>query len=314
MFPSHRFPTDKSFHLLSSLSYGSEAAAYDEESSRETLDSSLTRIRLTINPEYQPSRQFLIGAYLNVDSLKLSGSGQNAAKSGLSDQYLFGEFRAVDEVGYSYGFGTVFKIPLYSTPKDVSGAEPFLLLGDGQIDATFVFSAEYWPWEYFKFTGDLGATYRSDEHASELPFQLGGEYVSRKFNIGLNLLGNLSFNNDKATQTVSSQEIQTLTGGTHYVFAKNPQSFLLQIKGEYAFTHQWAAVASFTNTLWGKNAPYFSNLTAGVVYRFFEPAVRQRSAREVGIGTDDSSQDFEGELQEKVEDESLQEGGPLEEE
>lgn len=299
---------------MSSLSYGSETTVYDENASRQTLDSSLTRIRLTIDPEYQPSRQFLVGAYINVDSLKLSGSGLTASKSGFSDQYLFGEYRIVDEIGYSYGFGTVFKIPLYATPKDVTGSDPFLLLGDGQIDATFLASTEIWPWDSIKLIGDLGVTYRTDEHATELPFQLGAEYVSPKFNIGLAFLGNLSFNNDKATQTASSQLIQSSTGGTNYVFAKNPQVMLIRLKAEYAFTHQWAAVASYDNTIWGKNSPFFAFFAGGISYRFFEPSTSRRSAREVGIDTDDASKDFEGEVQENVDDESLQDNGPLEEE
>ncbi len=307
VFPSHRYPTDKSFHLNTSLSYGSQSGVFDSEGVRQDMPSTLTRFRLNISPEYQPTRQLSLGAYIHFDSLKLDAPTEQLSKSGLSDQYLFGEFRVVDEVGYSVGFGTVFKIPLYSNPTDVgTGTESFLMLGDGQIDAALYFTTEYWAWPQIKLVGDLGINFRTDEHATEVPFQLGMEYMSPKTNFGVSVLGNLSLKNDKATQTPTSQQLQNLTGNTNYVFATNPESVIIQVKGEYSMSHSWGLIAKFENSLWGKNSPAFMNISAGLSYRLFDPYYSKRSAREVGIETDDSSSEFEGEAQEKVEDEKLQ--------
>ncbi|MEZ4814879.1 MAG: hypothetical protein R3A80_06695 [Bdellovibrionota bacterium] len=306
VFPSHRYPTDRSFHLNSWFSYGSQTSAFDSGANRQDLDATLTRLRLIINPEYQPSRELSLGAYFNIDSLKLSGNGQQLTKSGFSDQYVFGEYRFIDEPGQSIGFATVFKIPLYSVPGEVGATtDDFLLLGDGQIDASLLLTTEYWAWRNIKLLGDIGLTYRTDEHATELPFQVGAEYVSPKYNIGVAVLGNLSFKNDKATQATTTQEIQSLTGNTNYVFATNPETIIFELKGEYAFNYSWAGMLSFQNSIWGKNSPFFVNISAGISYRFFEPSESKRSAREVGIETDDTSKDFEGELQEEAPAEDL---------
>jgi hypothetical protein len=281
------------------FSYGSQDSAFDGKGERESLDASLTRIRFVINPEYQPTRELSLGAYLNFDSLTLSGDEQKLGKSGFSDQFIFGEYRVVDEPGHSIGFATVFKIPLYSVPGEVTGtSEDFLLLGDGQIDSSLLLTTEYWAGRNFKLIGDIGITYRTDEHATELPFQVGAEYVNPKYNLGIYILGNLSFKNDKATQNTTSQQIQSLTGNTGYVFANSPEIIIFGLKGEYAFNPSWALIGDFQNSVWGKSSPYFINFSAGVSYRFFDPSTSPRRAREVGIETDDASQEFEGEMQE----------------
>lgn len=301
VFPSHRYPTDRSYHVNSWFSYGSQDSVFDGKGEREQLDGSLSRFRVVINPEYQPTRELSLGAYLNFDSLKLSESGQTLSKSGFSDQFIFGEYRVVDEPGHSIGFATIFKIPFYSVPGEVnSTSEDFLLLGDGQIDSSLLLTTEYWAWRSIKLIGDIGITYRTDEHATELPFQLGAQYVSPKYNFGFYVLGNLSFKNDKATQNTTSQQIQNLTGSTGYVFANSPETIIFGLKGEYALNPSWAFIGDLQNSVWGKSSPYFINFSAGVSYRFFDPSTTQRSAREVGIETDDATQEFEGEIQEAV--------------
>lgn len=308
VFPSHRYPTDSSYHVNSWLAYGSQGAVYDGEGQKQSLnDGSFTRLRFVINPEYQPTRELSLGAYLNFDSLKLESGGQSISKAGFGDQIFFGEYRVVDQPGHSIGFSTLFKIPLYSVPDEVGAtSEDFLLLGDGQIDTTLLLTTEYWAWRNIKLNGDIGLTYRTDEHATELPFQFAAEYVSPKYNFGIGFIGNLSFKNDKATQTTTSQDIQRLTGGTRYTFATSPEILLIEIKGEYAFNPSWALTGNIQNTLWGKNAPSFFNIGVGVSYRFFEPSESQRSAREVGIGTDDTSSEFDGEVQEKSNEDILE--------
>jgi len=289
------------------MSYGSQGATFDGGAEKQALDGNLTRFRFVINPEYQPTRELSLGAYLNFDSLKLDNNGEALSKSGFGDQFIFGEYRVVDEPGHSIGFATVFKIPLYSVPGEVgAGTENFLLLGDGQIDSSLMLTTEYWAWRNFRLTGDLGFTYRTDEHATELPFQLAVAYVSPKYNLGIGLIGNLSFKNDKATKTTTSQQIQSLTGGTNYTFATNPETIILEIKGEYAFNYSWALIAGFQNAMWGKKSPSFVNFNAGVSYRFFEPSEIKRSAREVGIETDDSTSEFDGEIQERSNEEVLE--------
>jgi len=310
VFPSHDFPTDKSYLVNGWLSYADENSFFDNTGKTQTLDGSLTRYRFTLNPEFQPNRQFAFGAYLNFDSLKLSTTKTQLSKSGPSDQYLYGEFRFLDEPGYSLGFSSIFKFPVYSAPSTVdTSTPPFLLLGDGQIDGSLLLSGEFWPWNNFRLLGDVGMTYRTDDHAGEVPFQLAASYVTPEFNIGLAVRGNFTLNNDKATNTVTSQQIQIHTGATNYVYANSPQVIALEIKGEYDFNYRWGVLADFQDSISGRNSPDFVYFGLGISCRFFEPSVARRSAREVGFETDDSLKEFEGEMQENnsnVEDENIQ--------
>ena len=300
VFPTHKFPTERSFHTTLSSEYGSQSAYFDGTGQKTTLTSKLSRLRFSLTPEYQPSRQLSFGAMLNFDSLSTSGTSTTLAKSGLSDQFIFGEFRMIDERGKSLGIATVFKIPAYANPKSVDTNTPaFLMLGDAQVDGSFLVTGEYWATSHVKLFSDLGFTYRSDEHASEVPLNLGVEYVTKRYSVGASLAGNLSLGNDKTHDSPTTQAIQSKTGANNYVFATNPQGFKAQVQAEYAFNYQWAANAKIENSIWGKNSPYFFNVGAGVVFRFFEPAHGEGpTAREVNIRTDDTSDEFEGELQE----------------
>lgn len=297
-FPTHNFPTDRSFHLNTNVEWGSHKSYFNDKAEKIDMTGKFSRLRLILNPEYQPSRQVSIGAFVNFDSINLSGTGQELTKSGLSDQFLYAEYRFADHAGYSLGFATVFKIPLYSVPSSAP-TTPTLLLGDGQIDAAFLFTTELWFKRYFRVNWDFGYNFRTDDHASELPMYLGLQYVRPKFNVGLSLNGNISAKNDKTDKDPVSVQIRNFAGAGNYVFAQNPQILKLEVKGEYAFSYAWAANLRMTTALWGNSAPQQTIYNVGASYRFYEPETRRRTYREVEIKTDDTDDVFEGELQEQ---------------
>jgi hypothetical protein len=90
-----------------------------------------------------------------------------------------------------------------------------------------------------------------------------------------------------------------VTGGTNYAFAENPTLLIGKIYGEYALNHEWAITSKFENSMTGRNAPFFYIVGIGLSYREFEyKSYIPRTARDVGIETDDSGDEFEGEIQE----------------
>lgn len=297
MFPTHNFPTDRSLHFNTNAEWGSHKNFFDETSVKRSLNGEFTRFRITLNPEYQPSREFSIGAYINFDSLSASSGGQTIGKSGLSDQFFYGEYRFIDEPGYSFGFATVFKVPIYSAPSEAP-TQAILLLGDGQIDAAFMFTSEFWIQKNFRFNADLGFNFRTDDHASEIPMLLSVQYVKPKYNVGVNLNGNLSLRNDKTNADAVAAQIRTFAGAGNYVYALNPQILKLEVKGEYAFSHAWAVNLKMVSAVYGSNAPQETNYSAGVSYRYFDPKQRKRSYKEVDLETDDTGGAFDGEIQE----------------
>lgn len=301
VFPTHNFPTEKSFLMNSNFEYGTQSSIFNSEGLKQSVDLVFSRFRVTLNPEYQPSKELSFGAFLNADFLSLQANGKTQiSTSGLSDQFLFGEYRFYDYPGQSVGIATVVKIPAYPIPQKVAqDSAPFLILGDGQIDATGLITTEYWLTRNLKFYLDSGFTYRAEDHSHEIPFNSGLEFKVPRYTLGVSLKGTYSLKTDSTRISGVSAIIHDLTGPTNYVFAENPTLLIGKIYGEYALNHEWAISAKFENSMRGRNAPFFYTVGFGLSFRNFEYSrYIPRTARDVDIDTDDSESDFEGEIQE----------------
>ncbi len=302
VFPTHNFPTEKSFLMNSNLEYGTQSSIFTFEGHRQPVDLVFSRFRVSLNPEYQPSKQISFGAFLNFDFLSLQATGKTQiSTSGPSDQFLFGEYRFYDYPGESVGIATVVKIPAYPIPQKVAqDSPPFLILGDGQIDATALITTEYWPTRNLKFFVDSGFTYRAEDHSHEVPFNSGIEFKVPRYTLGASLKGSYSLKTDSTRLAGVSQLIHDRTGPTNYVFAENPTLLIGKIYGEYALNHEWAINAKFENSMRGRNAPFFYIVGLGLSFRNFEYSrYIPRTARDVELETNDSESDFEGEIQER---------------
>jgi hypothetical protein len=301
VFPSHNFPTERSFLMNSNLEYGTQNSFFNSDGQKQSHNSVLSRFRATLNPEFQPSRELSFGAFFNFDYLSLKPTNTTLfSKSGPSDQFLFGEYRFYDYPGRSVGIASVVKIPAYPIPQKIAeDSSSFLVLGDGQIDVTTLLTTEYWLTKNLKFYLDLGFTYRAEDHSSEIPYNTGLEFKFPRYTIGANLRGASSLKTDNTRSSKSSGLLHDLTGGTNYIFAENPTILIGKIYGEYALNHEWALSGKIENSMTGKNAPFFYTVGFGLSYRNFEYSrYIPRTAREVDIDTDDSGDEFEGEIQE----------------
>lgn len=301
VFPTHNFPTDKSFLMNPVFEYGTQGSIFNSDGFKQKLDLSFSRFRISLNPEFQPSRELSFGAFINIDFLSLQPTDKpQISKSGPSDQFLFGEFRFYDKPGQSLGIATVIKVPAYTNPQKVNeDSAPFLILGDGQIDSSILMTGEYWLTRNLKFYLDSGFTYRSDDHSSEIPYKTGLEFKSPRYTLGASLKGTSSLKTDNTRTSPVSSILNDLTGGTNYAFAENPTLLIGKIYGEYALNHEWAITSKFENSMAGRNAPFFYIVGIGLSYREFEyKSYIPRTARDVGIETDDSGDEFEGEIQE----------------
>lgn len=302
VFPTHNFPTERSFLMNSLFEYGTQASIFNSEGLKQKLDLSFSRFRISLNPEYQPSRELSFGAFLNADFLRLQPLEQpEISKAGPSDQFLFGEYRFYDDPGESIGIATVVKIPAYSNPqKVVKDSSSFLILGDGQIDTSILITGEYWLSRNLKFYLDSGFNFRFDDHSSEIPYQTGLEFKVPRYTIGASLKGTSSLKTDKTRNSEVSSILHDLSGATNYAFAENPTLLIGKLYGEYCPNNEWAITAKFENSMTGKNAPFFYVIGVGLSYRNFEYGnYIPRTARDVRIETDDSGDEFEGELQER---------------
>lgn len=308
-FPTHHYPTDQSF-LFSFRYYSLKTSNnYGEKGDSEELlnNGSVSRTRYQLLPQYQPNRRLSFGAFINIDKVHLDlGSQGEANKSGFSDQVIFSEYRVADEVGYSLGIAALVKFPLYSNPENNSGNTlPLALMGDAQTDFTLMGTSEFWAKRNLKLYADLGFTFRSDEHATEFPYQVGATLVKLKWELGLKFLGNFSMGNDKvfnANDDVAqlARELRTSFGNSNYAFAENPVLHKYNLNGLFWATPNLAFHADWEQTISGKNAPKFYQFSLGLSYRLaFQNRARSKTYKEVDIDTDQESGVFDGELQEK---------------
>src|SRR4051812_34790022 len=85
VFPSHRYPTDESFHLSYELGILGHDANFVSPLETDFLsgNASIKRLEHRFGLEIQPNRQFSLGGIFSFDALTLSQNGQaDLSKSG----------------------------------------------------------------------------------------------------------------------------------------------------------------------------------------------------------------------------------------
>jgi hypothetical protein len=304
-FPTHRFPTDKSFHLGYNLGYFKSQNNFSTGGTAQPLllSSSISRFQHQFIPEYQPTRFLAIGAYFNFDSLQIRDSSSNSeGKNAFSDQVFFVEYRMFDVPGSSIGIAILGKFPLYenitSGKLNSTGKRSTVLLGDAQSDYSLMATSEVWPQKHFRVRGDFGYTYRSDDYSAEIPYQLGLAYVNMKLDLELRLKGNLSLDNDKLNPNDPSSkatvQVQNAFGGSQYALSGNPILHIFEVAGEYWFNPLWNLMASYSMPYKGNDAPKYWQCRFGLTYRWVErDQYIRRTIKDVDISTDQEKGKFE---------------------
>lgn len=300
VFPSHRFPTDSSYHLGYGFSTAKSRSNYDGSSSTSKL---LTSGEVSVQEhlfdlEYQPTRYLSVGAYFTLVSTKISDKVASNKATGMGDQRIFTEYRFFDEVGKSAGFAFMVKFPGYknATATEVNrGKARVALRGDAQSDFTGFLSTELWASSTIRTRVDFGYTYRTDQFAAELPYQVSIAYVNPQLDIDLRLKGNFSMGNDSyATKNSDIGVVQRAFGSSDYALAKNPWILSIEPNLSYWFAPEWSADLTYAQSLMGNNAPSFYKFTVGMTYRWAQTRVKKpRNYKDVSIDTDQEKGKFQ---------------------
>ncbi|MEO5667345.1 MAG: hypothetical protein ABIR96_04730 [Bdellovibrionota bacterium] len=301
IFPTHHYPTDKSFHLGYSFSIINSKANFTERLLTDPLDNntSLKILRNEFVPEFQPNRKLSLGARIVLDTLATaSNDGSNRKQTTLGDQALFAEFRVLDEPGSSLGFAMVAKIPSYSNPTLVelqkTSETHTILPGDAQIDASLLVTTEYWAGANLRLRGDLGYMIRLDGYAPELPYNVSIGIVNPKMDFELRLKGNFSLGSGVANDN-DSQAIKNAFSNSDYAYSPNPWLMIIEPHVELWLSAKTALSFDYSYSLMGTHAPSYHSVGAGLVYRWAETNGRARKTfKEVSISTDQETGKFEG--------------------
>ena len=305
-FPSHRFPTQKSFHLGFSSAYVYSASNFVEPTITQNLtdNAELQIFRQTLSVEIQPSRQFSAGVLVNMDKSKLGDdlSNSSVTKFALADQIVFGEFRAVDTRGYSLGFATVVKFPAYKniTYDDLiaSGDASTILLGDGQSDFSLLTTSELWLSPNLRSRLDAGLTFRTEGFAPELPLLVSLAYVNPKIEVELRITGNFPVRAAEEQTVPPPETVQAAFAGSQYALADAPWGLSIAPHLEAWISPKIAITADYSASLVGNRSPHFYRVAAGIVYRWSQTnRVQQKTFEQVDISTDQEEGTFEGEQQ-----------------
>ncbi len=301
VFPSHRFPTDESFHATYRALRASSGWNFVEplELNRLLNDSEIGVTKHELQLEYQPNRALSIGGILSFDQTSIAEKTRSLSASGLGDQRFWSEYRFYDEPGSSIGLGLVIKFPAYENKAATTGGLA-TFPGDAQTDYTALATAEFWPNETFRLRTNFGYTFRSEGFSDELPFLLSAGFVIPKFEIDLRIRGNLTLNSDSFTDDTLSS-LRSAFGNSDYVFSPDPRLVIVNPSVEFWINPTWAVGIDFQYALMGVHAPSFSQYGLHLTYRWAKTHRRQtRTFKEVDIGTDQESGTFQGEEQDKV--------------
>ncbi len=309
-FPSHRFPTDTSFHASFALGLGSTSENYSTTGTATPLtgSQSVGWIKNSIQLEYQPSNHFSFGGNFTFLRTTLDAGATSLSNSrwSLGDQTIFAEYRFIDGPGYSLGMSGLIKFPGYLNESITEAQEKgfALLPGDAQTDFGGMLSAEVWPTTTFRVQGDFGYLFRTQGFADHLIYQGSVAFVIPRVDLSFRLMGFHSIGNGPTPGTTFENEITTVQrdyfAGSAYAYASTPSLLMMSPKVEFWIGPEYAATATYTRTIMGTDAAKGSFLEFGFTYRFSERKQNaRRSFTEVGIETDQSSGVFEGELQEK---------------
>jgi len=306
IIPSHRYPTDRSFHLSYDLSFFSSASNFVEALTTEPLEQNarLNIFRHSFATEFQPNRQLSLGARFNIDSVKLStlAAEDSQSKMAFSDQSVFGEFRFFDQPGASLGAAVVAKFPFYTNPSlesiIQSGEGSAALLGDAQTDLSFLITAEFWPSSSLRTQFDLGYTYRTEGFSAEIPYSFSIGFVSPKIDLALKAKGNFSIANDSVGSNEEGNSLKQAFAGSDYALAINPWTFNLEPSVDVWISNKIALTFLSSFSIAGSHSPYFQLFQIGLIYRFAERVTQnKRSFKQVDFSTDQESGKFQGEAQ-----------------
>jgi hypothetical protein len=314
VFPTHRFPTDKSFHVQYSNRFTKTSSNFISSQFTDVLANSgqvfVHQHKLLV--ETQPNRRFSAGLELSFDRVSLENLSAENSATKFGDQRLFMEYRFFDVVGASAGFAFVAKFPAYSNSSlqelQASGNALSPRHGDAQSDFGILLTGEYWPSEAVRFRTDLGYLYRTSGYATQLPYLASLGVVTQKVDAELRLVGNFSLGGE--TSSLSAQDESDLSDsvlGSNYFISRNPWMLMVEPRVEVWFSPKWALSFGYKTPLIGNRAAKFHSFALGIVYRWFETKrSRPRTFQQVDIETDQESGVFQGENQENLFDKSPQ--------
>ncbi len=301
-FPTHRFPTDESFHFSFQAGKLNSDSNFIDQFTTDAItgNGSVDVFRQQMVIEFQPNRRFSVGGFLNYHSLSLRKSGASYSTEGLADQWFFSEYRFYDVVGASMGLAFLAKTPGYKNPviKQLQGPpakDGAALLGDAQSDFGPLLTLELWPTKLFRTRVDFGYLYRTEQYSGEFPLLFSFGFVTPKIDLDLKIRGNLSQGNDAY---VGGADSLAHYFPSRYAQAKNPWLISLNPTAELWLTTSWATLVEYTYSWMGNQSPHFHYFSAGLRYRWAQSHKRNKKTfQEKDISYDQTQGVFEGEQQ-----------------
>ena len=307
--PTHRFPTDTSFHIGYSYVLGSSSNNYATNSMVVPLTNAekVGWHKNLIQIEYQPSNHFSFGGHFTFQRTILDQGGLSGSRGrwSLGDQSIFAEYRFVDGPGYSLGLSGLIKFPGYQndTGAEAGVSQAALLPGDAQTDFGGMLSSEFWPTTTLRVQSDFGYLFRTQSFANQLIYQGSVGFVIPRMDLSLRLLGYHSVGNGPASGSslaAELSEVRSYFGNSYFAYAGSPSLMMLSPRVEFWVAPEYAITSTYSRTLMGTEAAKGYQLEFGLVYRFTERKQRvRRNFTEVGIETDQSTGVFDGEVQEQ---------------
>ncbi len=323
VFPTHRFPTDESYHLGFDFGYlGTNSNFVSGSSNQLLLDASSVKVlRGSLRGEFQPNRRFSAGFFVNWDRVTLKNPtlGESFYKSKFSDNFLFGEYRYFDVPGGSLGFAVVAKFPTYKNPNliDLGSPNPekSVFLGDGQTDLSFLLTQEFWPGKHVRIRGDFGLTQRFSGFASEIPLQIGFGFVTHKVDFNLGLRGNFSMGSKTTPEELSDlSELRSAFGDSKYALAQNPWGMNLEPQVDLWLSPKYAFNFKYSYSLFGGDSAKFNEFAVGLTYRWAQRKSNQKKTfQQVDITTDQDAGVFQAEIQGKESEPKFVDPNPIKE-
>jgi hypothetical protein len=303
VFPSHRFPTDKSFHISYQFMNLSTSSNYLGGSSFESLnkDATFSLIQNQIIPEFQPDRSLSFGAILSIASGKIKDKdGTTDSKTQFGDQRIWAEYRFVDGSGYSIGSAFVPKFAFYKNPKssEIKTGQT-VLMGDSQVDLTWLVTTEFWPSRFFRLRGDIGYNYRTDDYGSEIPFLISAGFANPRIDLDFKIRGNTN-STSVTSSTADIQKLRTAFRNSDYALSQNPSHLILNPTAELWVSSNIAMLGNFSYSISGAQSARFHEFGIGLIFRESETKRRPKTSfKEVDLSTDQESGQFPGEIQEE---------------
>lgn len=307
VFPTHRYPTDKSFHLGYHVGYFTSKSNFVSSTVFQSLTnkSKLTLFTHDFTAEFQPNRRLSVGGILNLTSGAMNPSNsKGTALSKLGDQRLFAEYRFYDAPGRSVGFAFVPKFPGYANPTEEQltqqGVTTTVLLGDSQVDFTTLLTTEFWPSTTIRARLDAGYTYRTEGFSAEIPYMVSLGYANPRVDLDVRVKGNFSMGGGDTSSDSNLAVLKAAFENSNYAYSNTPWVAVIQPTAEFWVTPRIGLSFDFSYSLFGKDSARFVSYGAGISFREATTQNRPRKTfQEVDIGTDQEAGMFQGEVQGK---------------